>query len=69
MYVLETLANNALCCVLNTRVDARSVAVTEIRGEPIACLLDNREANNETVGGALGWRSVGLPDGLQSGGG
>ena len=55
-HALETLANNARCCVLNTRVDARSVAGTEIREEPIAYLLDNREANNETVGG----RSAGV---------
>jgi hypothetical protein len=46
-HVLETLANNARCCVLSTRVGARSVATTEIREEPIAYLLDNREANND----------------------
>ena len=60
---------------------------TEIRGEPIAYLLDNREANDdpenfwvfsqhayfpwrrEPVGGRSAGVSVGLPDGLQSGGG
>jgi hypothetical protein len=31
------------CCVLDTRVDARSVAGAEIREEPIAYLLGNRE--------------------------
>jgi hypothetical protein len=48
-HVLETLANNAPCCVLRTRVGARSVATTEIREEPIAYLLDNREANNDSA--------------------
>ena len=84
---LETLANNARCCVLSTRAGARSVATTKIREEPIAYLLDNREANDdpanfrgfshhayfpwrrEPAGGRSGWRSVGLPDGLQPGGG
>ena len=47
IHVLETLANNARCCVLSTRVGARSVAGPEIREEPIAYLLDNREANND----------------------
>lgn len=57
-HVLETLANNAHGCVLSARVDARSVAGTEIREEPIAYLLDNREANNERLEGAglaFGW--------------
>lgn len=51
-HVLETLANNARCCVLSARVGARSVATTEIREEPIAYLLDNREANNDPAAAA-----------------
>jgi hypothetical protein len=83
--VLETLANNARC--FSTRVGARSVAATVIREEPIAYLLDNREANDdpenfwggshhayfpwrrEPVGGRSAGVSLGLPDGLQPGGG
>jgi len=45
--VLETLARNARYCVLSTRVAARSVAGTLIRDEPLAYLLDHREANND----------------------
>jgi hypothetical protein len=45
--VLETLARNARYCLLSTRVAAKSVAGTSIREEPLAYLLDHREANND----------------------
>ncbi len=46
-YVLETLATRARYCVLSTRVAARSAAGTLIRDEPLAYLLDHREANDD----------------------
>ena len=46
-HVLETLATQARYCVLSTRVAARSVAGTFIRDEPLAYLLDHREANDD----------------------
>ena len=45
--VLEALAKNARYCVLSTRVAARSMSGTLIRDEPVAYLLDDREANND----------------------
>ena len=46
-YVLETLAQNAVYCLLSTRIAARTVAGTPMRDEPLAYLLDSREANND----------------------
>jgi tRNA (mo5U34)-methyltransferase len=46
-YILETLAQRAVYCLLSTRVAGRSVAGTPIREEPLAYLLDSREANND----------------------
>ncbi|MGC2661096.1 MAG: methyltransferase domain-containing protein [Bryobacteraceae bacterium] len=70
--VLETLATNAQYCALSTRVAATTVAGTVIQDEPLAYLLDHREANNDPTnywvfsrGGLLrlakrtGWRVVG----------
>jgi tRNA (mo5U34)-methyltransferase len=46
-HVLETLAKKARYCVLSTRVAARTVAGTLMRDEPLAYLLDHREANDD----------------------
>lgn len=46
-YVLETLARSTRYCLLSTRVAARTMAGTLIRQEPVAYLLDSREANND----------------------
>ena len=46
-HVLETLAKNARYCVLSTRIAARSMSGTLIRDEPVAYLLDDREANDD----------------------
>lgn len=46
-HVLETLARQARYCVLSTRVAARTMAGTLIRGEPLAYFLDHREANDD----------------------
>jgi tRNA (mo5U34)-methyltransferase len=46
-HVLETLAKKARYCLLSTRVAARSAAGTLIRDEPLAYLLDHREANDD----------------------
>jgi hypothetical protein len=70
-HVLETLATRARYCVLSTRVAARSMAGTLMRDEPLAYLLDHREANDDPTnywvfshGGLLrlakraGWRII-----------
>jgi len=46
-HVLETLAKKSRYCLLSTRVAARSAAGTLIRHEPLAYLLDHREANDD----------------------
>jgi tRNA (mo5U34)-methyltransferase len=71
-HVLETLAHNALYCVLSTRVAATTMRGTMMQDEPLAYLLDHREANNDPTnywvfsqGGLLrlakrtGWRVLG----------
>ena len=45
--VLETLAQKAVYCLLSTRIAARSMAGIPIQDEPLAYLLDSREANND----------------------
>ena len=45
--VLETLAANTRYCILSTRGAAKSMSGTGIREEPLAYLLDHREANND----------------------
>jgi tRNA (mo5U34)-methyltransferase len=46
-HVLETLAKKARYCLLSTRVATHSAAGTLIRDEPLAYLLDHREANDD----------------------
>jgi len=46
-HVLETLAKKARYCLLSTRVATHSSAATLIRDEPLAYLLDHREANDD----------------------
>ncbi|MGA2434238.1 MAG: methyltransferase domain-containing protein [Bryobacteraceae bacterium] len=46
-HVLETLARNARYCLLSTRVAEKTMAGTAIRDEPVAYLLDHREANDD----------------------
>jgi SAM-dependent methyltransferase len=46
-HVLETLAKKARYCLLSTRVAARTAAGTLMRDEPLAYLLDHREANDD----------------------
>ena len=46
-HVLETLARKARYCVVSTRVAGQTSAGTPIRDEPLAYLLDHREANDD----------------------
>jgi tRNA (mo5U34)-methyltransferase len=46
-HVLETLARKARYCLLSTRIAARTSSGTLMRDEPLAYLLDHREANDD----------------------
>jgi len=46
-YVLETLAKHSRYCVLSTRIASVTPAKTKIEKEPLAYLLDDREANDD----------------------
>jgi tRNA (mo5U34)-methyltransferase len=46
-YMLETLACHARYCLLSTRVAQVTARGTPVRDEPVAYLLDEREANND----------------------
>lgn len=46
-YVLEQLAYRARYCLLSTRIAKRTVAGLAIQDEPVAYLLDHREANDD----------------------
>jgi tRNA (mo5U34)-methyltransferase len=47
-YVLETLAKSSRYCVLSTRIAAVTPSKTKIEKEPLAYLLDDREANDDS---------------------
>lgn len=46
-FVLETLAKHSRYCVLSTRVASVTPSKTKIEKEPLAYLLDDREANDD----------------------
>ncbi len=46
-YVLETLAKHSRYCVLSTRIASVTPSKTRIEKEPLAYLLDDREANDD----------------------
>jgi len=71
-YILEQLAHRAQYCLLSTRVAKRTVNGLPIESEPVAYLLDHREANDDPTNywifshaGLLrivkraGWRTIG----------
>jgi SAM-dependent methyltransferase len=46
-YVLETMARHVRYCAISTRVATETMAKTKIGEEPLAYLLDHREANDD----------------------
>jgi SAM-dependent methyltransferase len=46
-YVLETMAQHVRYCAISTRVATETMTKTKIGGEPLAYLLDHREANDD----------------------
>ncbi len=48
-YVLETLARKSRYCFLSTRIAEKTKMGTRIEEEPLAFLLDHREANNDAT--------------------
>src|SRR5260370_13825910 len=46
-YALETLATRARYCLLSTRIAQRTPSGSSMKEEPLAYLLDPREANND----------------------
>lgn len=46
-FILEQLARRAHYCLLSTRVAKRTVSGVSIQSEPVAYLLDHREANDD----------------------